>query len=77
MVLDAAGTIAAVGNIFRETPPGLFMIDPLTGTQALLSAGGFFKEPFGLAIDENGDYLIADRGSNTLFRVDRSTVLQR
>jgi hypothetical protein len=75
LVIASDGTIVVVGNVFWGVP-GLYLIDPVTGSQLLRSSGGFFSEPIGLDIDGNGDYVVADRGSATVFRVDKTTGAQ-
>ncbi|MHC5006871.1 MAG: NHL repeat-containing protein [Planctomycetota bacterium] len=75
LVMASDGTIAVVGNHFWGVP-GLYLVDPGTGDQVLHSFGGFFGEPVGIDIDGNGDYVVADRGTATVFRVHKITGAQ-
>jgi sugar lactone lactonase YvrE len=75
LVIASDGTIVVVGNVFWGVP-GLYLIDPETGSQFLRSSGGLFSEPIGLDIDGSGDYVVADRGTSAVFRVDKTTGAQ-
>lgn len=39
---------------------GIIRVDPATGAQTLISSGGSFLDPFGVAIDANRDVVLAD-----------------
>lgn len=39
---------------------GVIRVDPVTGAQTLISSGGFFKDPIGIAFAANGDILVSD-----------------
>jgi sugar lactone lactonase YvrE len=40
---------------------GVIRVDPSTGGQTVVSSGGFFKTPRGIALDGNGGILVVDR----------------
>ena len=48
----------------------VFAVNPQTGVQSIVSSGGYFSDPFGLAIDNNGDILVTDRTTKTILRVN-------
>jgi len=53
----------------------IIKVDPVTGAQTVVSSGGMFVNPWGLAIEANGDIVVADETAfgATLFRVDPVT----
>jgi hypothetical protein len=59
---------------------GVIRVDPVTGAQTVISSGGFFVSPRGVAIDRNGDILVADisafGGSGGVIRVNATTGAQ-
>src|SRR5207344_451433 len=42
--------------------PGVIRVNPLDGSQTVLSSGNHFATPFGVAIAANGDLYVIDRG---------------
>jgi sugar lactone lactonase YvrE len=55
-------------------------VDPTTGAQTVISSGGQFIDPYGVALAPDGSLIVADRGSfggaGTIFRVDPTTGVQ-
>ena len=83
VAIDAAGQLVVTdGSVFSDLggPARAVRVDPLTGTQTLVSTGGFFMDPRGVAIDAAGGIIVADPGtpseSSGLIRVDPLTGAQ-
>jgi sugar lactone lactonase YvrE len=66
-------------------PGGVIRVDPVTGAQTTVSSGGLFSDPIGIAVEADGNILVADRfaGLGTppfffggLIRVDPATGAQ-
>jgi hypothetical protein len=58
--------------------PALFVVDPVTGNRAILSdnetgTGPDFGVPLGVAIEPDGDVIVADAAPASVFRVDPAT----
>ncbi|MBI2906994.1 MAG: hypothetical protein HYX92_05000, partial [Chloroflexi bacterium] len=77
VALDAAGRIIVLQRSDSYNKPtskgSIVRIDPATGAQSLVSSGGSFANPQGLAIDSAGNYIVADgeaSGTGALIRVD-------
>jgi streptogramin lyase len=55
-------------------PASVTRVDPVTGDQTTVSASGSFVDPFGIAVEADGDILVADQnafgGPGGVFRVD-------
>jgi hypothetical protein len=70
LVVDAG--LFGIGKIIR--------IDPVTGTQTILTSGDLFVRPFDLAIDASGQILVADTeafgGSGGVIKVDPGSGVQ-
>ena len=71
ILLSAA--MSAVGTAGEPLRPGdivvsdigakkLVRIDPTTGSQTVITSGGWLTQPFGLAIDPAGQVFVADLG---------------
>lgn len=72
MVVDGSGQLIVVGQ--TATGPGLFSVDPNSGIPTLLVQNQVFgKITSGLALESDGDLLIADAGNRQIVRVDGST----
>src|SRR5262249_36277144 len=54
---------------------GIIRVDPATGAQTLISSGGLFVDPTGIAITANGDIIVVDRARRVI-RVDPMTGTQ-
>src|SRR5207248_2591712 len=52
-------------------------IDPPSGTQTVVSTGGFLQTPLGIAVDQNGNIFVAAAGSRRIVEVDPNTGGQR
>ncbi|MEE8546031.1 MAG: hypothetical protein V3T29_09485, partial [Alphaproteobacteria bacterium] len=64
----ANGSILVIGG------PELIRVDPVTGAQTILSTGGFLEhEPGGIALEANGNILIAAASAPAVIRVDLVT----
>ena len=60
---------------------GVIRVDPLTGAQTLVSSGGLFTDPIGIAIAADGTLLVADQNAfdgfvGAVFRVEPATGAQ-
>ena len=71
----------ALGNDgFDGGPGGVFRIDLFTGNQVVVSTGGNFAQPSGIAFDSNGDIILVDAdafgGTGGIIRVDPVTGFQ-
>lgn len=62
--LISPGDIIVANHTGFSAPGSVIRIDPLTGQQEVISSGGFLENPTGIAVDINGDLLVADRGAN-------------
>ncbi len=69
-----SGLIAlAVSPPFLISPPGVVLVDPslpFDRNQTVLSSGGLFQDPAGLAVEASGTILVTDSGR--LIRIDPS-----
>jgi hypothetical protein len=54
----------------------VIIVDPVTGFQTLLSTGGFFVNPFGIAVDATSRIFVADGDAGFLIEVDNTSGLQ-
>ncbi|PYS26051.1 MAG: hypothetical protein DMG11_21375, partial [Acidobacteria bacterium] len=83
-MVEANGTIVATDRI-----KGIVRVDPATGGQTLLSAATASNDFFGIARDNNGDFIVADSGLNSdkvllvppgipgrIIRIDKTTGAQ-
>lgn len=50
----------------------IYRIDPIVGVPELISQGGLFRFPTGVALDGDGFVLVADPDANAIFRVNVS-----
>ncbi len=57
--LKAGDILVTDPNAFGFTG-GVIKVDPGTGAQTKVSSGGFFVDPFGIALDAAGQILVAD-----------------
>jgi hypothetical protein len=46
----------------------MIRLDPATGQQTAVSTGGLLQVPWGIAIEDSGDILIADAGQERATR---------
>src|SRR3989454_2715697 len=60
------GDILAVDPSTQGGSGGVIRIDPTTGAQTVVSAHGFFQEPVGIAIEADGNIVVADRVSGII-----------
>jgi Tol biopolymer transport system component/streptogramin lyase len=51
----------------------IILVNPATGAQTILSAGGLFQEPVSLDIERSGTIVVADRSLRAIVRVDPAT----
>ncbi len=77
-VNQAAAVTLAPGDIViadQGDLPAIIRIDPTTGNQTIVSSGGLLAVPRGVALDANGDILVAVRFGpiNGVVRVDPAT----
>ncbi|MFJ3913871.1 NHL repeat-containing protein [Streptomyces vinaceus] len=78
VVIDHDGNILVVdANAFEGFRGGVIKVDPVSGTQTVVSSGGSFDSPAAIAIEADGNLLITDyraaNGEPTLFRVNPTT----
>lgn len=64
VTLNPGDILVADLNAFGG-PGGIFRVDPNTGAQTVVSSGGYFIGPAGIAIAANGDLLIANAGGGS------------
>jgi plastocyanin len=82
----SAAPVGAVSDLLvvdRDLSGGgkVIRVDPATGDQTLVTADGNLKDPFGAAMDANGDLIVADQDAGPgalgeVIRVDPSTGFQ-
>jgi DNA-binding beta-propeller fold protein YncE len=84
LVVADYGTLALSGRPIVECPDrptgALIRIEPAGGRQSIVSAGGLFRSPFGLAVKPDGGILVANEGvtaTAAIVAVDPSTGQQR
>jgi hypothetical protein len=75
---DILIAILNAGGLSR--PSEIIRLDPNTGVQTSVSSGGYFSDTRGIAIESNGDILVADTdsfigggGFGAIIRVDPNT----
>ena len=75
-----AGVILVTGTDAASNAPAVFRVDQATGAQAILSSGGAFISPVGIAVEANGSIVVADNGAvagrGKVIRVDPVTGAQ-
>jgi uncharacterized repeat protein (TIGR01451 family) len=69
------GDILAVDPNAFAGSGGVIRIDPATGAQTVVSSGGLFQDPSGLAIEADGNIVVSDRYSG-IIRVNPATGAQ-
>jgi len=77
LALDGNGT-ALIANRGHPTetpvvPTGIVRVNPISGTTSNVTLDPQFGEVIGVALDSNGDYLIADEELDTVWRLRVST----
>ena len=79
LALDINGTVlVAIGGDTTTNPAipgGVIRVNPFTGSAFVVSVDPLFGKPVGVALDSNGDYVIADEGKDTVWRFRASTPL--
>lgn len=77
LAIDAKRQILLTDQGTDGGTPGVFRIDPNTGTRPYLASGAPFHNPSGVAVEASGDILVADEsafgGNGALFRVDATS----
>ena len=81
IAIEASGNIlvadaSAFGGLCPGGCGGVVRVNPATGAQSIVSTGGFFVDPFGIAIEADGKILVSD-ASGLLIRVHPSTGAQQ
>ncbi len=75
-----AGVILVTGTDAASNAPAVFRVDQATGAQAIVSSGGAFISPVGIAVEANGSIVVADNGAvagrGKVIRVDPVTGAQ-
>ena len=76
----APGTILVADRSALGGTGALISVDPLTGAQQVVSSGGDFVAPSGVAVEADGNVLVVDteafNGLGAMFRVDPATGVQ-
>ena len=62
--------------LVADSAGAILHIDAASGTKAVLSAGGNLTQPFGLAMDPQGNVLASDTGSSCIVRINPATGAQ-
>src|SRR2546423_8570631 len=78
MAFVAAGAIAAgpfqIGDIvYTDSFGAVFKINPATGERAIVARDDKLVQPFGIALEANGDVLVTDTGALAVVRIDSQT----
>jgi len=81
IAIEASGNLvvadaSAFGGLCPGGCGGVVRVNPATGAQSIVSTGGFFVDPFGIAIEADGKILVSD-ASGLLIRVHPSTGAQQ
>lgn len=75
-----AGDILVTGTDAVSAAPAVFRVDQATGAQAIVSSGGAFTSPGGIAVEANGSIVVTDSGAvagrGEVVRVDPVTGAQ-
>ncbi|MGH9788108.1 MAG: hypothetical protein ACRD4U_05340 [Candidatus Acidiferrales bacterium] len=71
-----AGDIIVVDDNAFDGRGGVIKVDPTTGAQEVISAGGMFVAPRGVAIDRSGQIIVADLAARAIIRVNPDTAGQ-
>ena len=50
---------------------GIIHVDPNSGVQTIVSSGGDFDDPWGVAVERSGQILVADQSSGAFFGPER------
>ncbi|MGO9453064.1 MAG: hypothetical protein ACLQDV_18800 [Candidatus Binataceae bacterium] len=70
---DSGKTIYVAGNDPSGADTGIVGVDPKTGSQWMVSKGGIFQRPYGVAIDPDGTLVVSDPEADAIVRVDATT----
>jgi streptogramin lyase len=72
-VVLAQGEAGASFLYVADAQAGIIAVDPVTGAQRLVSSGGYLTAPADVALEQNGDLLITNRGTPSLVEVNPVT----
>lgn len=72
------GDILVVNDILwgGTQDPAVYKVDPSTGAQTTVTSGGLLQHPEGIAVEADGNILVADRAAKAVFRVEPSSGTQ-
>jgi hypothetical protein len=77
LVLDRNGTVLVANrgrsDVTPAIPTGIVRVNPASGTTSVAALDEQFGKLVGIAVDSNGDYLIADEANDTVWRKRTST----
>src|SRR6266508_4141548 len=76
LAIDAADRLVVADQQAFGGGGGLIRVDPVTGQQTEISAGGFFINPAAVVIDSVGQLIVVDFTSAAVIRVDPVTGAQ-
>jgi DNA-binding beta-propeller fold protein YncE len=68
-VEPTGGLVVTVGDFFGlrlGTPPGIVRVNPMNGSQTVLTSGSGLVLPFDIAVEPSGDLVVADAGALTV-----------
>ncbi len=69
--------MAANGDILvADASAGVIRVDPVTGAQTIVSSGGLLQSIHSVAVEANGDIVVADTGAAAVIRIDPVTGAQ-
>jgi sugar lactone lactonase YvrE len=71
LVVDNSGTVYV--TVLNLNPNGIVRVHPTDGTYEVLTQGGEFSVPVGLALAPDGNLFVGDARSHKLVRVDVNT----
>ena len=70
---DSEKTIYVASHDPSGADTGIVGVDPKTVSQWIVSKGGIFQRPYGLAIDPDGTIVVSDPDADAIVRVDAKT----
>jgi streptogramin lyase len=71
----SAATLRPGDIVAVDSGAAVYLIDPATGAQTLVSSGGMLVQPFGIALGMGGEIFVSDAGYylRGIFRIDPET----
>ena len=73
IAVDKDGKFVVTDKVTVSDIPAIIALDRRTGGPELIASGGMLQDPVALAVDADGDILVADNGNSSVIRIDRLT----